>query len=68
MSHNYRDGGKGDKPRPFSVDLKKFEENFDLIFGKNKLADKIVKQTQEAIEKEKQNGNKTETSGKENND
>lgn len=42
MSHNYRDGGKGDKPRPFSVDLEKFAENFDLIFGK----------------KEKQNGNK----------
>ena len=55
MSHNYRDGGKGDKPRPFSVDLEKFAENFDLIFGK----------------KEKQDGNKddkTETSGKENND
>jgi hypothetical protein len=29
-----RDGGKGDKPRPFSVDLEKFSENFDLIFGK----------------------------------
>ena len=34
MSHNYRDGGKGDNPRPFSVDLTKFAENFDLIFGK----------------------------------
>lgn len=29
-----RDGGKGDKPRPFSVDLDKFSKNFDLIFGK----------------------------------
>jgi hypothetical protein len=28
------DGGKGDAPRPFSVDLEKFAENFDLIFGK----------------------------------
>jgi len=36
MSHNYRDGGKGDKPRPFSIDLEKFAENFDLIFNKEK--------------------------------
>ena len=42
---NERDGGKGDSPRPFSVDLEKFAENFDLIFGK----------------KEKQDGDKTET-------
>ena len=28
------DGGKGDKPRPFAVSLEKFEDNFDLIFGK----------------------------------
>jgi hypothetical protein len=61
MSHNYRDGGKGDKPRPFSVDLEKFSENFDAIFGKNKLADKVVKQTEESIEKDKQNGNKSES-------
>jgi hypothetical protein len=32
------DGGKGDSPRPFSVDLKKFAENFDRIFGKKKEA------------------------------
>ena len=56
MSHNYRDGGKGDKPRPFSVDLEKFAENFDLIFNN----------------KEKQDGNKddkksTDTSAKEKN-
>ncbi|CAB5079651.1 hypothetical protein UFOVP146_62 [uncultured Caudovirales phage] len=28
-----RDGGKGDKPRPIP-DPKKFEENWDKIFGK----------------------------------
>jgi hypothetical protein len=28
------DGGKGDKPRPFAVSLEKFEENFEVIFGK----------------------------------
>jgi hypothetical protein len=38
MSHNYRDGGKGDKPRPFSIDLEKFSENFETIFGKKKKA------------------------------
>jgi hypothetical protein len=32
-----RDGGKGDKPRPFSVDLDKFDKNFDAIFGKTLL-------------------------------
>ena len=33
------DGGKGDNPRPFSVDLEKFAENFDLIFGKKEKRD-----------------------------
>ena len=28
------DGGKGSKPRPFSVDQETFENNFDKIFGK----------------------------------
>lgn len=28
------DGGKGDSPRPFSVPLKKFDANWDAIFGK----------------------------------
>ena len=37
--------GKGDKPRPIK-DRKKFEENFDRIFGKLK---------------EKKDGNKTNT-------
>lgn len=27
-------GGKGSKPRPFSVDKKKFDDNWDRIFGK----------------------------------
>lgn len=30
------DGGKGDSPRPFSVPLKKFDANWDAIFGKKK--------------------------------
>lgn len=28
------DGGKGSKPRPFSVDQKTFDSNWDQIFGK----------------------------------
>ena len=32
MSH----GGKGDKPRPFSVSLETFDNNWDNIFKKNK--------------------------------
>jgi hypothetical protein len=45
--------GKGDKPKPFNVNLEKFSENFDAIFGKNKLADKVVKQTEESINRDK---------------
>lgn len=30
------DGGKGSAPRPFSVDQKTFEDNWDKIFKKEK--------------------------------
>jgi hypothetical protein len=30
------DGGKGCKPRPFSVSQQVFDNNFDRIFGKKK--------------------------------
>lgn len=30
------DGGKGSSPRPFSVDKKTFDSNWDAIFGKKK--------------------------------
>jgi hypothetical protein len=33
------DGGKGSAPRPFSVDQTTFGNNFDRIFGKNKVAE-----------------------------
>jgi hypothetical protein len=29
-------GGKGSKPRPFSVSQEEFDNRFDLIFGKKK--------------------------------
>jgi hypothetical protein len=34
------DGGKGSRPRPFSVDQKTFDNNWDMIFNKNKKTDK----------------------------
>jgi hypothetical protein len=37
MSHNYRDGGKGDKPRPM-LNKEEFDKNFEAIFGKKKQA------------------------------
>ncbi len=33
------DGGKGSKPRPFSVDQKTFDTNWDAIFGPKKKSD-----------------------------
>jgi hypothetical protein len=30
------DGGKGDSPRPYSVDQNTFSNNWDAIFGKKK--------------------------------
>lgn len=40
MSH----GGKGDTPRPFSVNTNTFASNWEATFGKknNKVADEIV--------------------------
>ena len=32
-------GGKGSSPRPFSVDKKKFDDNWDKIFGKKEKKD-----------------------------
>jgi len=37
-------GGKGDKPRPIQ-DRKKFEENFDRIFGKKENTDDVENNT-----------------------
>ena len=41
------DGGKGDSPRPFSVDSQKFSENWERIFGK-----KLTQDTEEFIKSE----------------
>lgn len=45
-----RDGGKGDARRPLTIPKEQFEANWDAIFKKpNPLADKVVKQVEEAI-------------------
>ena len=36
-------GGKGSKPRPFSIPRKQFEDNWDKIFGKKKQVKKRTK-------------------------
>jgi hypothetical protein len=33
------DGGKGSKPRPFSIDKKIFDNNWDIIFYRKKTTD-----------------------------
>lgn len=33
------DGGKGSRPRPYSVDQKTFDSNWDAIFNKKKKTD-----------------------------
>jgi hypothetical protein len=46
-----RDGGKGDRKRPLVIPEKQFNANWDSIFGNKPtpLADKVVKQIEEAI-------------------
>jgi hypothetical protein len=34
-------GGKGSRPRPYSVDQKTFDNNWDNIFGKNKKVEDV---------------------------
>ena len=36
---NMPDGGKGSKPRPYSVSQEEFDNNFERIFGKKKKSD-----------------------------
>ena len=32
----YNEGGKGSRPRPYSVDQKTFDNNWEMAFGKKK--------------------------------
>lgn len=46
------DGGKGSNPRPFSVDRKTFDQNWNKIFKTSKI-DKKVKDMQQCSHNEK---------------
>ena len=50
-----RDGGKGDRKRPLVIPEEQFNAQWDAIFGKKPtpLADKVVKQIEEAIKNER---------------
>jgi hypothetical protein len=43
------DGGKGSRPRPYSVDQKTFDSNWDNIFKKDKEMQVRVKENAEEI-------------------
>ncbi len=45
------DGGKGSRPRPFSVDQKTFDSNWDNIFKKDKEMQVRVKENADEIGK-----------------
>jgi hypothetical protein len=47
-------GGKGSTPRPFSVDQKTFDNNWDNIFRKDKRAEEDAKIEDEEFERIRQ--------------
>lgn len=60
--------GKGDRPRPYSVDQKTFDSNWDAIFGKKEIKssevdDKITRynnETQEVLRRDSSVGRATD--------
>ena len=36
MSYGMSDGGKGSKPRPFSISQQEYDNRWDAIFGRDK--------------------------------
>jgi hypothetical protein len=58
MGLNMSDGGKGSKPRPFSIAQEQYEERWDLIFGREKgqkERDKEFDKIQDALERKAEN-------------
>jgi hypothetical protein len=43
------DGGKGSKPRPFSVDQKTFDDNWDKVFKDNKNEYQDILSTEDCV-------------------
>lgn len=53
------DGGKGSKPRPYSVSKEEFDRRWENIFKKpdmSKIADKVVQQVEESAQKKDETG------------
>ena len=48
-SKKMSDGGKGSKPRP--VDQKKYESNWEIIFGKKHVTPEVLPQNGPELEK-----------------
>jgi hypothetical protein len=49
---------KGSRPRPYSVPLKQFNDNFDTIFRKDKRLEEEAKQEDEEFERINNHQNK----------
>lgn len=47
------DGGKGSKPRPFSITEQEYAERWNAIFGRDK-AEKIIEDAKEYLNQVKQ--------------
>ena len=59
MAQGQTHGGKGSAVRP--TDKKKFENNYDAIFGKKKEKEQVYKAVNEVLRKEKLKGENNET-------
>ena len=42
-------GGKGSTPRPFSVDKKTFEDNWELAFGKKQTEEELINEISKLV-------------------
>ena len=59
MATGQTHGGKGSTTRP--TDKKKYEDNWDAIFGKKKEKEQVYKAVNEVLRKEKLKGENNET-------
>jgi len=50
--NNMSSGGKGSRPRPYSVDQKTFDNNWDAIFDKKNQEQKTIEEVSKLIAEE----------------
>ena len=53
------DGGKGSKPRPFSVAQEQYEARWDLIFGRDRVTGRETPKKEEQQEKKEEQPEET---------